>query len=226
MPTVVLLRHGRTTANTAGILAGQLPGVPLDERGRVQADDIGRRLASVPFSAVIASPLERTKTTARAVIKHSKRPVGLSTDRAFIECDYGTWSGKKLSALAGKPLWSVVQQHPSAAEFPGGESMRGMQARAVEGIRAWNEAVGERGVYLVVSHGDLIKAIIADALGMHLDHFQRIAIDPGSISVISYTALRPFVVKVNDTGEDVSYLTPTKRRRTSDAAVGGGAGRG
>ncbi len=224
MPTVVLLRHGRTTANATGILAGQLKGVRLDDAGIAQAKSVGERLAGVPFKAIVTSPLERTRATAKAVLEAQRRSVAITNDADFIECDYGSWSGKKLSALSTKPLWRTVQLHPSAVTFPRGESMTAMQHRAVSGIRAWNETVGERGVYLVVSHGDVIKSILADALGMHLDNFQRINVDPGSISVISYTALRPFVVKVNDTGEDVSYLMPAKRARSSDAVVGGGRG--
>ena len=224
MPTVVLLRHGRTTANATGMLAGQIKGVQLDEHGLHQARAVGERLAQVPLRAIVTSPLERTRATAQAVATARRRPMALTNDADFIECDYGTWSGKKLSSLAAKPLWRQVQLHPSAVTFPNGESMVAMQHRAVSGIRAWNDAVGERGVYLVVTHGDVIKSILADALGMHLDNFQRINVDPGSISVISYTELRPFVVKVNDTGEDVSYLRPKKRTRSSDAVVGGGRG--
>lgn len=224
MPTVVLLRHGRTTANATGILAGQLRGVALDEHGQAQAIAVGERLSTVSLAAIITSPLERTRATARAVAQFQPRMRTLTNDRAFIECDYGDWSGKKLSALASKPLWTTVQQHPSAAVFPNGESMSQMQHRAVSGIRHWNASLGEKAVYLVVSHGDVIKAILADALGMHLDNFQRINVDPGSLSVVQYTTLRPFVVKVNDTGSDVSYLMPARRRRSSDAPVGGGRG--
>ena len=127
-------------------------------------------------------------------------------------------------------MWKVVQAHPSAAVFPGdqGESMAHMQHRAVSAIRDWNERLGPEAIYAVVSHGDVIKAILADALGMHLDQFQRIRVDPCSVSVVDYTPLRPFVGRTNDTGGSLDGLVRRpgrkRRRRTSDAAVGGGAG--
>ena len=115
--------------------------------------------------------------------------------------------------------------HASAMTFPEGESMVSMQARAVEAVREWNARLGPKAVYAVVSHGDVIKAILSDALGMHLDQFQRIVVDPCSVSVVSYTALRPFVMRVNDTDAPVTTLGRTRKRRSSDADVGGGGGR-
>jgi broad specificity phosphatase PhoE len=123
-----------------------------------------------------------------------------------------------------------VQMHPSAAVFPGdaGESMRDMQHRAVAAIRDWNARVaaehGENAVYLACSHGDVIKALVADALGLHLDLFQRITVDPCSVTAIRYTALRPFLLRLNDTGGDVTGLQPPKQQPSGEAVVGGGAG--
>ena len=224
MPTVILLRHGRTTANAGGVLAGHAAGIALDDVGEAQARAVGERLSGVRLSGIVTSPLERTKQTARIVAGQRRRKIPIRMDRSFIECDYGDWTMKKLSTLAKKPLWSVVQTHPSSATFPNGESMAAMQHRAVAGIRRLNAELGDRAIYVVVSHGDVIKSIIADALGMHLDNFQRISVDPCSLSVISYTPHRPFVVKVNDTGEDLSYLTPRTKKQGSDAVVGGGSG--
>src|SRR6185437_781812 len=123
-------------------------------------------------------------------------------------------------------LWKVVQAHPSAVTFPGadGESLRAAQARAVDAVRSWNAKLGPDAVWLACSHADVIKSIVADALGMHLDEFQRIVVDPCSITVINYTALRPFVVRVNDSGADLAtLLAPPKgakkarRSRSGDA---------
>ncbi len=224
MPTVLLVRHGRTTANASGILAGWSPGVELDEVGREQAHALGQRLAEVPLQAVVTSPLERTRQTAAAIIDGSSRAVDVHVDEAVGECHYGDWTGRELKSLARDPLWKVVQSHPSAVVFPGGEAMSAMQQRAVAAIRGWNERLGADAVYAVVSHGDVIKAIVADALGTHLDLFQRISCDPCSVSVITYTPTRPFVARVNDTGVGLASLIPAKGRRGSDAAVGGGAG--
>jgi probable phosphomutase (TIGR03848 family) len=227
--TVILLRHGRTTANTGGVLAGWTPGVQLDETGAAQATAVGERLAKVPLAAVVSSPLERCAQTAAAVV--AGRDLTVQDDDRLGEARYGDWTGRTIKELAKEPLWRVVQQHPSAAVFPGdgGEGLAQTQARAVAAVRAWNAQLGPEAVWLACSHGDVIKAILADALGLHLDQFQRIVVDPASISVVTYTDTRPFVVRVNDTGGDVSALIPPPRRKrrgraSSDAVVGGGAG--
>jgi probable phosphomutase (TIGR03848 family) len=228
--TVILLRHGRTTANTGGVLAGWSPGVELDETGQAQVAAVGQRLAPVPLAAVVSSPLDRCRQTAGAVL--DGRELELRTDDRLGEARYGDWTGRPLKELVKEPLWKVVQQHPSAAVFPGpeGEGLAQTQARAVAAVREWNARLGPDAVWLACSHGDVIKAVLADALGLHLDAFQRIVVDPASISVVSYTETRPFVVRVNDTGGDVAPLIPPKKRprrrrgRDSDAVVGGGAG--
>ncbi|MFE3590755.1 histidine phosphatase family protein [Streptomyces niveus] len=232
MATLILVRHGRSTANTSGVLAGRTPGVALDEQGLAQAAALPGRLADLPLAAVVSSPLQRCLETIRPLT--DARP-GIETHREdrINECDYGEWSGRKLAELSDEPLMSVVQQHPSAATFPGGESMRAMQARAVDAVRDWNARVeaehGEDAVFLMCSHGDIIKSLVADALGMHLDLFQRIHADPCSITAIRYTRLRPFVVRLGDTG-DLGSLTPRengtggKKDTSGEAVVGGGSG--
>ncbi len=230
MTTVILLRHGRTTANAGGVLAGWSPGVELDDTGQQQAAAVGARLAPVPLAAVVSSPLDRCRQTAGAVL--DGRDLELQTDDRLGEARYGDWTGRPLKELAKEPLWRVVQQHPSAAVFPGaeGEGLAQTQARAVAAVREWNARLGPDAVWLACSHGDVIKAVLADALGLHLDAFQRIVVDPASISVVTYTETRPFVVRVNDTGGDVAALVPPKKRprrrrgRDSDAVVGGGTG--
>jgi len=226
--TVILLRHGRTTANAGGVLAGWTPGVRLDESGQAQAASVAARLAPVPLAAVVSSPLERCQETAAAVV--AGRELELQSDDRLGEARYGDWTGRTIKDLAKQPLWKVVQQHPSAAVFPGpeGEGLAQTQARAVAAVREWNAKLGPEAVWVACSHGDVIKAVLADALGLHLDQFQRIVVDPASISVVVYTETRPFVLRMNDTGGDVSALVPPKRRRrrrpSSDAVVGGGAG--
>jgi probable phosphomutase (TIGR03848 family) len=227
--TVILLRHGRTTANAAGVLAGWTPGVQLDDTGSAQVQAVGERLAKVPLAAVVSSPLERCRQTAEAVV--AGRDLAVQDDDRLGEARYGDWTGRSIKELSKDPLWKVVQQHPSAAVFPGpeGEGLAQTQARAVAAVRSWNATLGADAVWLACSHGDVIKSILADALGLHLDQFQRVVVDPASISVITYTDTRPFVVRVNDTGGDVTGLIPPPRRRrrgkgSSDAVVGGGAG--
>ncbi|MEU6975835.1 histidine phosphatase family protein [Streptomyces sp. NPDC046371] len=227
MATLILVRHGRSTANTSGVLAGRMPGIALDERGAEQAAALPGRLTGVPLAAVVSSPLQRCRETVQPLL--DARPgLALHTEERISECDYGDWSGRKLAELSDEPLMEVVQAHASAAAFPGGESMRGMQARAVDAVRAWNARIeaehGEDAVYAMCSHGDIIKSIVADALGLHLDLFQRIHVDPCSLTVIRYTRLRPFLVRLGDTG-DLAALTPRETPGDSGAAeVGGGAG--
>jgi probable phosphomutase (TIGR03848 family) len=229
--TVLLLRHGRTTANADGGLAGRRP-VELDDTGRAQAAAVGDRLKAVPLAAVVTSPLIRCRQTLELALPDAEP----HPEEGLIECGYGEWEGQPLKKLAKDPLWPVVQQHPSAAVFPGGEAMADMAARAVAAVRAWDARVtaehGPHAVWLACSHGDVIKAIVADALGVHLDLFQRIVADPASLTAISYTPTRPFLLRLNDTGGDLAGLVPPTRRRPrrpkaadSDAAVGGGGGR-
>lgn len=229
MTTVLLVRHGLTDANRGGVLAGWSPGVHLAHKGREQAAALAARLAAVPVAAIVSSPLERCVETAAALV--TGRECAVETDDALGECRYGDWTGQELKKLAKDPLWKVVQAHPSAATFPGGEALRETQARAVGAIRRMNERLGADATWIAVSHGDVIKAILADALGLHLDLFQRIHVDPCSLSVVRYTELRPFVVRINDVGGAVDDLRPPKKRSrakraSSDAVVGGGAGAG
>jgi probable phosphoglycerate mutase len=226
---VLLVRHG-LTATTGGVLTGWTPGIPLDDRGRGQAAALAARLAPMRLDAIISSPLDRCLQTAEAIAAAAGPAV--RQDERLGECRYGDWTGRPLKRLAREPLWRVVQSHPSAVRFPGetGESMPDMQHRAVSAIRDWNAALGAKAAYLICSHGDVIKAVIADSLGMHLDMLQRIQVDPCSLTVIRYTPLRPFVLRMNDTGGGLESLARSEAGRSgaaggdSDAAVGGGAG--
>lgn len=233
MTLVLIVRHG-LTASTGTALTGWTPGISLDDRGRAQASAVGARLAGLPVDAIVSSPLDRCRETAEAIARARNGPaLSVQLDERVGECHYGDWTGQPLRKLARDPLWPVVQAHPSAVRFPGpaGESMVAMQARAVSALRDWNQRLGRDAVYVVCSHGDVIKSILTDSLGMHLDMCQRIQVDPCSLSVIRYTPLRPFVLRMNDTGGDVSSLKrPDKKvpgasaRHVADAQVGGGAG--
>lgn len=224
MPVVILVRHGRTPANAQGILAGWSPDVHLDDVGREQAATAGTRLSGLRLAAIVASPLDRTRETADAISAAQRRSPAVETDERLGECAYGEWTGRPLKELSRLSLWRTVQERPSAVTFPGGESMMSMQTRALAAVHEWNESLGARAVYVMVSHGDVIKAILADALGTHLDHFQRIVVDPGSVSVIRYGRTSAQVVHVNDRGSDLTSLARAARRRRVEAAVGGGSG--
>jgi probable phosphomutase (TIGR03848 family) len=206
--TVLLVRHG-LTALTGPVLAGHLPGVDLDERGQAQALALAKRLRPVPLAAIVSSPLERCVQTARAVAA-GRDGMAPSVDERLVEVRYGDWTGRPLRELVKEPLWRVVQHHPSSAIFPGedGEGLAETQVRALAAIRDWNAKLGRDATWLACSHGDVIKALLADALGLHLDLFQRIVVEPCSVSVVHYTEVRPFVLRMNDTGGDVASLLP------------------
>ncbi|MBM7520460.1 histidine phosphatase family protein [Nocardioides nitrophenolicus] len=238
MATLLLVRHGRTTANASGLLAGRTPGVRLDELGIEQAARAGGRIGTVPLAALVTSPQERCKQTAKAIaVAQRERGHAVTravTEKGLAECDYGEWQGRAIKELLREPLWQTVQRQPSAAVFPGGESMVAMQHRAVAAVRRIDAAVTEEhgpgAVWVAVSHGDIIKSVLADALGMHLDLFQRINVDPASVSVVRYAPDRPYVLASNTHDGDLSWLAPKpgrkRRAKAEGAVVGGGAGPG
>lgn len=196
MATILLVRHA-TTAATGKRLGGWTPGVHLDAKGRGQAEAVGARLAGANVAAVYASPLERTQDTAKAIA----RACGLRvrTRRALGEVDYGAWTNKPLGQLRRRKLWPVIQQTPSRVTFPGGESIRGAQHRAVTAVET---LAGEHGddVVVAVSHADIIKAVAAHYLGMPLDTFQRLIVQPSSITTIILREGHPPIVPgLNDT---------------------------
>jgi probable phosphomutase (TIGR03848 family) len=231
MSTLLLLRHG-LTAMTGPVLAGRSPGVHLDERGQRQAMTAAQRIAALPVAAVVTSPLERCAETAQVVLdaqRQAGREPQHHVEPRLIECDYGAWTGRPIKELTKDPTWKVVQTQPSAARFPDGERLSEMSARAVAAVRDWDARLGDDAIWVACTHGDIIKAVLADALGLHLDQFQRIVADPCSVSVVRYTSTRPYVMRANDVGGDLAAFAPPKRRRrkqSDDATVGGGAGAG
>ncbi|GAA4365552.1 histidine phosphatase family protein [Paeniglutamicibacter cryotolerans] len=226
MATVILVRHGRTTANATGLLAGRAAGINLDQVGLDQAALTGGRLAAVPLVAVVSSPLERCRQTAQFILDRQPGAPDELVDPDLTECDYGNWQSRTLADLATEDLWSVVQSQPSAVSFPGGESLAAMQARSVAAIRRHDAAFeaehGPGAVWVAVTHGDVIKSILADALGMHLDLFQRINVSPASVSIVRYGTHRPTVYATNTDAGDLSWLS--NNIHSGDAPVGGGAG--
>ena len=227
--TVILLRHGRSTSNTAHTLAGRTEGVELDEKGQAQAAALVDRVKGLPIKALVRSPLLRCRLTLEPLA--AELNLEPAVDERLAEVDYGQWTGRALKDLVKEPLWAVVQQQPSAAVFPDGEGLAQVQARAVAAVREHDrrlaEGHGHDALWIACTHGDVIKAVVADALGTHLDSFQRITADPASMSVIRYTAIRPFVVHVNHTGAELasalSAPPPAEGDKTADDAVVGGS---
>jgi probable phosphomutase (TIGR03848 family) len=206
LTTLLLIRHAQNEWVRTGKLAGWTPGVHLNEEGQKQAELLGKRLASAKLQAVYSSPLERAVETAQAVLSHYPN-LELQIEQDVGEVDFGKWTGKRLQQLARTRLWKVVQGYPSGARFPDGESFREMQFRvvsALEGIAARYPTA----VVAVVSHSDVIKAVVAHYTGMHLDLFQRIIISPASVSVIGLGRMGPRIIKINDTSH---YDVPNQK---------------
>ena len=207
-PTLVLLvRHGQTPT-TGSTLPGRAKGLHLADKGVEQANAVAERIA--PFgdkvAAVYASPLERTRETAAPIGK----ALGLrvKVERGLLECEFGDWTGQQLKALMKLPEWRAVQSNPSGFRFPGGESFPEMQVRITSGIARLVAAHPGKTV-VAVSHADPIKAAVADAMGTHLDLFQRIVVSPCSVTAILYGAGAPIVLCVNSTGRDLTTLVPS-----------------
>lgn len=220
MPKIVLIRHAHSTANAAGVLSGRLPGVHLSKVGQEQAKRLAERLGKLTISEVHVSPMERCSETLEPwIIKYGKN-VTVVTDKNLVEVDYGKWSGKKLAVLSRAKLWRKIQSQPSSVTFPEGESLAQMQVRAMQSVHNFFDTDLE--LMIMVSHGDVIKAIVASALGMHLDDFQRIVIDPASITILESNGGAIRLTRLNDSDSSVSELLQSKNKRGH--LLGGGKG--
>jgi probable phosphomutase (TIGR03848 family) len=238
VPTCVLVRHGHSTANGEGILAGRTPGVHLTDRGVEQASSLAGRFTGAPVARVVSSPMDRCLETASAIARATGLEVVVHD--GLQECGYGAWTGRRLAELAKEPLWATVQDDPEVARFPDGqeyaaESLREMSDRVVATVRAIDAEVaathGEAALWVAVTHGDLVKAVLADATGSGLARFQRFAADPASVSVVRYGGRHTFLLAANDLAPDLARFRPPKPTGSeegavpsADAVVGGGTG--
>ena len=202
---LVLVRHA-VTAHTGPLLSGRMPGIDLSEKGRGQAAATADRLAKLPVAVVYASPIERTTQTAEEIA--ARHGLDVQPLPGVIEADYGEWTGGKIADLAKTDEWKVVQVAPSRARFPGGETIRAMQARMIEALEEV-VAAHKHETFVVVSHADPIKSAIAHYTGMHLDLFQRVHVSPASVTVFDFHAFGSMMVKCNDTG-GLEDLLPTE----------------
>jgi len=233
MTRIVLLRHAHSVANAKSILAGRTPGVNLSERGLKESLEVADRLGEVEFSAIRISPLERCSQTIEPLIakinqqnKKTKASDEFEIEEDLVEVDYGKWTGRKLVALSKEKDWKIVQNTPSAMYFPGGEGLLQVQARGMRALNVIAHSPGQ-GAKLLVSHGDVIKAIIAGVIGTHLDHFQKIIIDPASISILDFTGKDYRVLTLNNTSTEIKgFLTSSSsKKQGTRVLLGGGAGR-
>ena len=183
MTLIYLLRHAESVANKSGVLAGRLPNIGLSPLGEQQARRLAKSLQPLTFSKVYRSPLQRCQETITPYLLLTEKRASIQDD--FIEMDYGAWSGEKLSDLRKEALWKVIQSRPSKVKFPKGESFFGASRRIKRGLNEISKR-HPKGSVLVVSHGDPIKIAVQLALDGELDKFQRLVIDPGSITIIDW----------------------------------------
>jgi probable phosphomutase (TIGR03848 family) len=218
MARIVLLRHAHSVANEKNLLAGRTPGIALSKTGKDQALQLVSRLGAITFDEIAVSPMQRCRETIDPWLSSSDGKSRVVTDDSISEVDYGSWSGKSLASLRRKSQWKVVQDFPSQMKFPDGESLLEMQGRALSGFYRLNALKG-KGPRLLVSHGDVIKSIVAHCLGMHLDQFQRLVIEPASITIIDTNAGMSRLVRFNDAK---GFLTSSSSANQS--AIGGSTG--
>lgn len=211
MTQILLIRHATNDFVKSGRLAGWTPGVHLNDEGKAQAEALGARLADMPIHRIYSSPLERTMETAQAVVAHHPH-LSIIEMAEVGEVQYGDWQGETVALLTKRKMWHVIQEYPSRAHFPNGETMRGAQERIVNALEAI-AAQHPRETVAVVSHADLIKMVVAHFLGMHLDNFQRIVISPASISMIMLGYGRPYIGTINDT----AHINQMERERRQAA---------
>jgi probable phosphomutase (TIGR03848 family) len=218
MARIVLLRHAHSIANEKNLLAGRISGITLSKSGKSQALDLVDRLGAMQFDEIAISPLQRCRETIDPWLSANKAKSRLVIDESISEVDYGSWSGKTLASLRRKVQWKVVQDFPSQMTFPEGESLLEMQGRALSGFYRLN-AVKGKGPRLLVSHGDVIKSIVAHCLGMHLDQFQRLVIEPASITIIDTDSGVSRLVRFNDAKGSLP-----SGKSSNQSALGGSTG--
>lgn len=204
MAIILLVRHGQNDL-VGKKLAGRLPDVHLNQHGQAQARQLAASLAALPVRAVLASPLERTRETAEPIARVHDLPV--ETFPELLEMDYGTWQGKSLKQLRRRKLWKEVQEQPDGFRFPEGESFLEAQTRVADGLRSLSEKYGENDLLVCVTHCDVIRLAVANFLGMPLRNFQRLQIDPASVSVLFLTKDKAHFGQINHTTD----LPPFKK---------------
>ena len=222
MARLVFIRHAHSTANDAGILSGQLPGVSLSKKGEKQAHNLVERIGASSFDSARVSPLQRCEETIAPWLNsnYSKGLKSYQIDDALIEMNYGSWSGRKLSSLAREKMWKEIQERPSTVQFPDGERMRAMQKRALTSV---SSALAEKknGTHLFVSHGDVLKALVASLLKIKLDDFQSLVIDPASVTVIDFDGSKSRLLAFNDSHSPIAPMTTMEK--STKALLGGGS---
>lgn len=208
----MFLRHAHSTANEKGILSGRLPGVSLSQRGKEQAEHLVERIGAVSFDEIRVSPLDRCAQTIAPWLQsaYSSGVGEYCIDDNLNEVDYGKWSGRKLNRLSREPLWKKVQSTPSKVQFPDGEKIRSSQQRAMKAVNVAHDRKN-KGIFLFVTHGDIIKSTVAGLIGLHLDSFQNLIINPASLTIVDFDGSEGRLLCYNDTQQNIAPLRRLRR---------------
>ena len=217
MTTLYLLRHAHSIANEKGILAGRLEGVRLSDEGERQARELAAYLAKIPLTHIYSSPLERCLQTVESFARRKK--VRVVSEPGIQEMDYGKWSGEKLSSLSKKPLWRTIKKNPMRVRFPEGESFEEAAERLEKALIRIAKKHPKKKV-LLVTHGDIIKMAIQKTLQGDMNKFQRIVVDPASLTVLEWDSKTRFLLSANQ-----KIVTQRRKQKSlrKRATLGGGS---
>ena len=206
MGTVILIRHARSVANADNVLAGQTPGVTLDPIGLQQSKNLANQLGDISIAKVFVSPLERCLHTINPWLQSFGKDVPVHSDFRIIEPDYGLWSGRKLAELSTEKLWEQVQNNPAQVQFPQGERFIDVWDRVGSFYESLTELASSEANYLIVSHGDIIKFLVARILKMEFKNFQKLMVEPGSLTIAKFQEKEAKLVQFNRSDADLRSL--------------------
>lgn len=210
MPTLLLIRHGENDYIKTGKMAGRIPGVHLNERGREQAEALAKTLADVPIKAIYSSPLERAIETAEPIARVHN--ITIQVEAGLLESDVGKWQGRPWKSIRLMKVWKIVQHSPSRFRFPGGESFPEMQTRVVSALEQIVQIHKKpQDIVACVFHADPIKLAVAHFVGLPLDHFQRLGCDTGSVTVLTVGEMGAGLMKLNQR-PPFDFPTPPKKK--------------
>jgi probable phosphomutase (TIGR03848 family) len=209
MTTFLLLRHAHSVANNAGILAGQLEGVGLSKDGTAQVKKLTSSFENLKVDRIISSPMQRCLETVEGIAKSKKKRI--SIDERLIEMNYGSWSGKKLSKLSRMKDWKVIQTKPSGFRFPQGESFIELEKRIESLLKDLSRKYPKETIILI-THADIVKIAASLTVGSGLDNFQKFAVDPCSLTTLSWGSKARMLLTFNQKIVSINSSKKTKRR--------------
>jgi len=216
MTTFLLLRHAHSVANKAGILAGQLEGIGLSKDGIAQVNKLTSSFENLKIDRIISSPMQRCLETVESIARSKRKRI--SIDERLIEMNYGSWSGKKLSKLSRMKEWKVIQTKPSAFRFPQGESFKELEERIESLLKDLTRKYPKETI-LIITHGDIVKIAASLTVGSGLDNFQKFAVDPCSLTTLSWGSKARMLLTFNQ--KIVSIKSSKKKKRRDGNTLGG-----